>query len=97
MFRLDQATVNGFTHISPEPMLQRIEHKITHDEKELWTLQNGELKSGLIDRLSTFQEKLDVLGKLHSFLFNPGILAKELIREWTSAFISILQLHSLLL
>lgn len=100
MFRLDHAIVNGFTNISPGPMLERKQQNLTHNARELQTLQNGELKSGLIDKLSIFQEKLDMLGKLQSFIFNSCILAKELIREWTIALTSvltILRLHNIIL
>lgn len=55
--------INGVTHMSPEPMLEEKERNMTHSERDLWTLQNGKLKSGLTDRLSIYQEKLDVLGK----------------------------------
>lgn len=100
MFRLDQAIVNGFTYISPRPMLEKKQKNLTHNARDLQTLQNGELKYGLSDKLSIFQEKLDLLGKLHSFIFNSCILAKELIREWTIALISILtisRLHNIIL
>lgn len=49
--------------MSPEPMLEGNERQMTPTERALWTLQNGKLKSGLTDRLSTYQERLDTLGK----------------------------------
>ncbi|KAE9538540.1 hypothetical protein AGLY_005639 [Aphis glycines] len=61
--RLDQVTVNGLTYMSPEPMLEGKKQNITRNEKELWTLQNGQLKRGLTDRLSIYHERLDVLEK----------------------------------
>ncbi|VVC24893.1 Lipocalin-interacting membrane receptor,LMBR1-like membrane protein [Cinara cedri] len=61
--KLDQPTVNGFTYISPASLLEVKEQNITRNERKLRTLQNGELKSELIDKLSIFQEKLDVLEK----------------------------------
>lgn len=48
--------------MSPEPMLEEKNLNITRNEKELWTLQNGQLKRGLTNRLSIYQERLDVLG-----------------------------------
>lgn len=68
LFRLDQVTINGLTYMSPEPMLKGKEQNITLTEKKLWALQNGKLKSGLIDRLSIYKEKLDVLGKSSLYL-----------------------------
>lgn len=59
---MDQVTINGLTYMSPEPMLEGKKQNITLNEKELWTLQNGQLKRGLTDRLSIYQERLDVLG-----------------------------------
>lgn len=55
--------MNGFSYISPEPMLKEKKQNIIHVEKELQSLQNGKLKSGLANKLSFYQEKLDVLGK----------------------------------
>lgn len=55
--------MNGLTCMSPEPMLEGNERQMTPTERALWTLQNGKLKSGLTDRLSTYQERLDTLGK----------------------------------
>jgi len=51
--------------MSPEPMLEGKKQNITHNEKELWALQNGKLKRGLTDKLSIHQERLDVLGKFN--------------------------------
>lgn len=63
MFRLDQVTMNGSTFMSPEPMLERKEQNMTPTERKLWTLQNGKLKSGLTDRITIYQDRLEVLGK----------------------------------
>lgn len=69
MFRLDQVAMNGTTYISPEPMLERKEQNITRKEKELWASQNGKLKIGLADKLSNYQERLDVLGDYNFIIF----------------------------
>lgn len=67
LFRLSQVTMNGYTCMSPEPMLEGKKSNTAHTEKELWKLQNGKLKSGLTDRLSTYQERLDILGKFNLY------------------------------
>lgn len=64
MFRLDQVTTNGFTCMSPGPMLKAKQQIMNHAERELWTSQNGgSLKNGLSERLSFYRGKLDILGK----------------------------------
>lgn len=68
MFRLDQVTMNGFTCMSPGPMLKAKEQIMNHAERELWTLQNGNLKNGLSDKLSFYRGKLDILGKFGLYL-----------------------------
>lgn len=60
--------MNGRTCMSPEPMLEGKKQNMAHTEKELRKLQNGKLRSGLTGRLSTYQERLDVLGKFDLFL-----------------------------
>lgn len=55
--------MNGFTYISPEPMIKGKKQNMNHVVRELQSLQNGNLKSGLTDRLSINKERLDVLGK----------------------------------
>lgn len=60
--------MNGFTYMSPEPMIKGKSQNMVHAERELWTLQDGKLKNGLSNRLLFFQERLDVLGKLYLYL-----------------------------
>lgn len=55
--------MNGFTFMTSEPMLEGKEHILANSDTDLWTLQNGNLKNGLTDRLLIYQKKLDVLGK----------------------------------
>lgn len=57
--------MNGFSYISPEPMLEGKKQNMVHIERELHSLQNGKLKSGLTNKLSFYQERLDVLGKFN--------------------------------
>jgi len=57
---------NGSKCISPEPIVKGNSNKNT--EKELLKLQNGMLKNGLTNKLSFYQERLDVLGKFYSYL-----------------------------
>jgi len=52
--------------MSPEPMLKETWQRKTHAERV--SLHNGMLKNGLTDRLSFYQERLDVLGKFDLYL-----------------------------
>jgi len=62
--RLDQVTMNGVTYMSPEPMLSGKGLKnMAPTKNKLWSFQNGKLKIGLTDRLSIYQNRLDVLEK----------------------------------
>lgn len=67
MFRLDQVKLNGIKCVSPEPMLDGKGQNMTPTERKLWTLQNGNLKNGLTNKLSIFQDRLYVLGKMCTF------------------------------
>lgn len=60
--------MNGFTCMSPEPMLEGKKQNIAHTQKELWKLQNGKLKCGLTNKLSNYQERLDILGKFNLYI-----------------------------
>lgn len=52
--------MNGISYMSPEPMLEGKKQNMVHIERE--SLQNGKLKSGLTNKLSFYQERLDTLG-----------------------------------
>lgn len=56
--------MNGFSYMSPEPMLEEKKQNMVHIKKELQSLQNGNLKIGLTNKLCFYQERLDVLGKV---------------------------------
>lgn len=62
--------MNGFSYMSPEPMLEEKKQNMVHIERELQSLQNGKLKNGLTNKLSFYQERLDVLGKFDFDLKN---------------------------